>query len=106
MVLWSNSLFRAPANLLEHIKTRGFVSCYQTSFSTYGKGKTIRDLAGRALLSTLRQGLLGMVLQGGFDWVRSNKDVEDIMALLHHDLENNVCIVGYELCYTVGRQPS
>jgi hypothetical protein len=101
----SNLSSRAPANLLEHMRNQGFKGCYQTSFSTYGKGKTIQDLAGRALLSTLRQGLLGMVLQGGFDWVRSTKDVEDIMALLHNDLENDVCRVGYELCYTVGRQP-
>ncbi|KID98377.1 methyltransferase domain-containing protein, partial [Metarhizium majus ARSEF 297] len=96
----------APANLLQHVKSQGYTDCYQTSFSTYGKGKVIQDLAGRTMLSTLRQGLLGMVLQGGFDWVKSTRDVEDIMGLVHRDLENGVCAVGFEVHCIIGRQPS
>ncbi|KAH0593759.1 hypothetical protein MHUMG1_08510 [Metarhizium humberi] len=102
-LLWAESGYPSISCLP---MTEHFQKLINVEVRTYGKGKVIQDLAGRTMLSTLRQGLLGMVLQGGFDWVKSTRDVEDIMVLVHRDLENGVCAVGFEVHCIIGRQPS
>lgn len=81
----------------------GFTDCHQTTFSSFGKDENIQEMTAEALTIALTQSLHAIVTRGGFDWAQTNDDVDKWIEQQRHDITNNVCSLGLEIYWNIGR---
>jgi hypothetical protein len=94
-------------NLLRRVKGVGFTNCQQQVFSSLAcPDPALRKAAGHALINAGSQSMHGIVQKGGFEYLKTNDDVDRISTAMRDDLDNGRCEIGFETYWIIAQRPS
>ncbi|KAK5988306.1 N-methyltransferase tcpN-like protein [Cladobotryum mycophilum] len=102
---WFNVEVRSPLLLRDQFERVGLINCLQQEFSSFGGSIELRKVAGKALVAVGAQSLHGLVDRGGFEWVQSHSDVDELMNAILMDIDNGVSQVGCSIHRFIGQKP-
>lgn len=65
----------------------------------------MKKFANSAAVNMGRQSLHGIVDRGGFGWLQSHQQVEELFDKMQKDFDEGVCTLSCIFTWTIGRQP-
>jgi hypothetical protein len=103
----TNKFNSSGINLLRRVKRVGFTNCQQQVFSSLASpDPALRKAAGHALINAGSQSMYGIVAKGGFEYLKTNDDVNRILTAMRDDLDRGSCEIGFETYWVIAQRPS
>ncbi|KAK5991845.1 N-methyltransferase tcpN [Cladobotryum mycophilum] len=96
---------KSPLGLRGQLERLGFTQCTQQEFSTYSEPAEFYKRAGHLLLNVGFQALNGILAAGGFEWVQSSSEIDDLFSALRKDVDDGAVSLGFVVYWIVGRKP-
>ncbi|KAF5026510.1 hypothetical protein F66182_1370 [Fusarium sp. NRRL 66182] len=96
----------SPMQLERQFRQAGYVECSHQDHSSFSESADVQKMAGNLLVNYGRQSLTGIVARGGFEWLQSHEDVEEICDQLQAEIDDGTTVMGLEMHWTIGRNPA
>ncbi|KAL7916466.1 S-adenosyl-L-methionine-dependent methyltransferase [Trichoderma velutinum] len=95
----------APIHLPEQVSNQGFVNVSRQVFETWKMPIAIQRVGSRVFFAIGEQSLHAIVNSGGFDWLKTHEQVDELVKQWKDDLDNERAIGGVAIYWVIAQNP-
>lgn len=84
----------------------GYTNTTSQEWSTFSLPQSDQKTVGTILNAVARQSMRGIIDRGGFEWIKTYHDVDEVIDKIQSDVNSSATQLGWTMYWVVGQNPA